>query len=71
VKACYKNFTGLDLAVGILQIDRTRTDAFHLGAVQRDACFIFFIDKIVMICFFILGDYFGTAFILFFGVCFF
>ena len=53
-----------DRAVGILKVYRALTDAFYLCAEKSDARFVFLIHEIVVVGFFILCDYFVSAFLL-------
>ena len=64
----YVDTAGVDLTVfyktkRILQIDLSCAYAFYLGAEKSDPGFVSVLDEIVVVRFFILGNYFARFFI--------
>ena len=63
VHATHENLTVLERTVGILEIDLSQTDGLYLGACKLNACLVFFLDKVVMPCFFVRSDLLCAFFI--------
>ena len=51
----------LEVAVGVLEIDRACAQTFDLRAEKLDARLVFFVHEIVVIRFFVLGNYLMPA----------
>ena len=58
--AAHKKLAILESAVGILEIDLPLADGLDLCACKLDARFVFFLDKVVVPCFFVGRDLFGA-----------
>jgi len=55
-----EQFTIANAAIGFLDTDLPHAHGFHLSALQGQAGFYDFIDKVLVISLFIVGDYFYT-----------
>ena len=61
--AAHENLAVLEGAVAVLQVDVPLTDRLHFGTRKLDACLVFFLDKVVMPCFFVGSDLLCALFI--------
>ena len=63
VHAAHKDLAVLKGAVAVLQVDVSLTDGLYLGACKLNACLVFFLDKVVMPCFFVRSNLLCAFFI--------